>query len=243
MPIWSPDGQCTLSSLTATASGACTGGCRTGAAMMRSCSNPTSPSCPCRGRRTDDRIVFGMSDSQGDLWVLPLERAAACRRRTPNPKPSWRHLRTRRTDNLARRPLDRVRIERNEGGSVRRSTSARSRLARVAGRCRATGGDWPRWGRDGKELFFLSNVPAEPDQTPGTLSAVKVGAKGDTFIYEPPVQTVQFRAINLDHPGGDFPSTRSARTANSWCSSGPTWPARPARRPGRPSSFPTTKAA
>ena len=55
-------------------------------------------------------------------------------------------------------------------------------------------------------MLFRSNVPENQTSVPGTLSAVKVGAKGDTFIYDPPVERLTMRAINLDHPGGDFPT-------------------------------------
>jgi Tol biopolymer transport system component len=69
-----------------------------------------------------------------------------------------------------------------------------------------TGGDFPRWSRDGKELFFLQNTLSNFTQPNTVLSSAKVGANGDTFVYDPPVDTMTMRSINLDHPGGDYPT-------------------------------------
>jgi hypothetical protein len=55
-----------------------------------------------------------------------------------------------------------------------------------------TGGDWPRWSRDSRELFFMSNnLPENTSSIFGILGVAKVSPKG---------------GINLDHPGGDYPT-------------------------------------
>jgi Tol biopolymer transport system component len=71
-----------------------------------------------------------------------------------------------------------------------------------------TGGDWPRWSRDGTELFFLPNIPEGSAQFRGRrpLSAVKVTPVGDRFVHEPPEPVLTFNQINLSHPGGDYPT-------------------------------------
>ncbi len=70
-----------------------------------------------------------------------------------------------------------------------------------------TGGDWPRWSRDGTELF-LPNVGEGTAQlfNRSPLSSVKVTPVGDRFVHEPPVPVITFNQINLSHPGGDYPT-------------------------------------
>jgi Tol biopolymer transport system component len=71
-----------------------------------------------------------------------------------------------------------------------------------------TGGDWPRWSRDGTELFFLPNVPEGAALVFGRdpLNAVKVTPVGDRFVHEPPVPVITFNQFNLAHAGGDYPT-------------------------------------
>ena len=67
-----------------------------------------------------------------------------------------------------------------------------------------TGGDFPRWSRDGDELFFVANTIDNLTNPNTVMSSVKVGAKGETFIYDPPVEFLTIRTVNLDHAGGDY---------------------------------------
>jgi len=71
-----------------------------------------------------------------------------------------------------------------------------------------TGGDWPRWSRDGTELYFLPNTGEGTALIFGRspLSSVKVTPVGDRFVHEPPAPVITFNQINLAHPGGDYPT-------------------------------------
>jgi Tol biopolymer transport system component len=154
------------------------------------------------------RIVFGVSDAQtnGDLWVLTLEAAGADPAKSTKPE-AFVATPSNETHGQVSPDGRWIAYASNETKADQYEVYVRP-FPTGAGRWQVsrTGGDWPRWSRDGKELFFLSNVPENSTSTPGTLSAVKVGAKGDTFIYDPPVETLQCRAINLDHPGGEYPT-------------------------------------
>jgi eukaryotic-like serine/threonine-protein kinase len=150
-------------------------------------------------------IVFGMSESQtSDLWVLPLESAGGA-----VPKDAKVELFVSTPFNETHGQISPdgrwIAYASNETKADQYEIYVRP-FPKGAGRWQVSrrGGDWPRWSRDGKELFFMANVPENQTSVPGTLSTVKVGAKGDTFVYEPPVEILQIRAINLDHPGGDY---------------------------------------
>jgi len=151
-------------------------------------------------------IVFGAADSvaSGDLWVLSLESVDGPVSGDPtaivsspanethgqiSPDGRWLAYASNETDaseyEIYVRPFP-------EGPGRWQVSPA--------------GGDWPRWSRDGTELFFLANVPEGQASQPGIMSAAKVGTRGETFLYEPPVAVLQFRALNLRHAGGDFPT-------------------------------------
>jgi hypothetical protein len=51
-----------------------------------------------------------------------------------------------------------------------------------------------------------NNLPENTSSIFGILSVAKVSPKGDTFVFDPPAEMLQLRGINLDHPGGDYPT-------------------------------------
>ena len=72
------------------------------------------------------------------------------------------------------------------------------------------GGDWPRWRKDGKELFYHSIGPTAAPQSAGNpvfvgpIYTVNVNGAGTSFEHDPPKALLNLRAINLTHSGGDY---------------------------------------
>ena len=71
------------------------------------------------------------------------------------------------------------------------------------------GGDWPRWSRDEKQLFYhalgdAANPANGGSAFSGLLFAVSVKAEGATFEHELPREILNTPVLNPAHPGGDF---------------------------------------
>jgi dipeptidyl aminopeptidase/acylaminoacyl peptidase len=71
-----------------------------------------------------------------------------------------------------------------------------------------SGGDWPRWRADGKELFYHAPVTTAGSGAPypygGPLYSVAVNTSGGIFEPDPPREVVTFAAVNVAHSGGDY---------------------------------------
>jgi hypothetical protein len=69
-----------------------------------------------------------------------------------------------------------------------------------------SGGDWPRWRRNGKELFYhsLENVNGPAGVPISPLLSATVSAHGETLEPGSPKEIVVFPLINLPHSGGDY---------------------------------------
>ena len=154
------------------------------------------------------RIVFGQSDGQSntDLWVLTLESAGGMPAKGAKP------------ELFVSTPFNEThgQISPNGRWIAYASNETKSDQYEIyvrpfpagAGRWQVspTGGDFPRWSRDGNELFFVQNTVPNLTLPNAIMSSVKVNTKGDTFTYEPPVDVMTIRSVNLDHPGGDYPT-------------------------------------
>jgi eukaryotic-like serine/threonine-protein kinase len=72
------------------------------------------------------------------------------------------------------------------------------------------GGDWPRWRRDGKELFYhmIANTPDTPAVNSafrgGSLMSAMVTASGAVFEPGSPKDIVRTGAMNWPHSGGPY---------------------------------------
>jgi hypothetical protein len=154
------------------------------------------------------RIVFGLGsgEANGDLWILTLESAGGAVSTSDKPQA------------FASTPADETHGQISRDGrwlayaSNETDPSAYEIYVRPfpagAGRWQVsrTGGKWPRWSKDGRDLMFLLNVPDNQTSAAGQLRRSAVGARGDAFFHEPEVDFFRLRALNLDHPGGDFPT-------------------------------------
>jgi eukaryotic-like serine/threonine-protein kinase len=70
------------------------------------------------------------------------------------------------------------------------------------------GGDWPRWRRDSKELFYHfpmnSSGAGSPYPFGGPMFSVQVNTTGGIFEPDSPREVVIFPALNVLHSGGDY---------------------------------------
>jgi Tol biopolymer transport system component len=154
------------------------------------------------------RIVFGQGDGQtnNDLWVLTLESPGGTPAKGSKPEVFVSTPFNETHGQIS--PDGRwIAYASNETKSDQYEIYVRP-FPTGAGRWQVsrTGGDFPRWSRDGQELFFLQNTAPNFTQPNTVMSSVKVNTKGETFTYDPPVDVMTLRSINLDHPGGDYPT-------------------------------------
>jgi dipeptidyl aminopeptidase/acylaminoacyl peptidase len=72
------------------------------------------------------------------------------------------------------------------------------------------GGDWPRWRKDGRELYYHSIGPVQNPRSAGNpvfigpLSAVTVNGAGASLERGAPKPFLNIRAIYLPHSAGDY---------------------------------------
>ena len=164
----------------------------------------TLPIAPMDWSRDGKRIVFWVQDPKtaGDIWVLTLDdKKAAPLIDTPfdeihpqiSPDGNWIAY----TDNSkdGRREVY-VRPFPTGSGIYQISTA---------------GGDWPRWGAGGKELFFHSigftptpSVDSGPIAFAGPLRSATITVSGGVLQNGSPVDVLVFAAINLPHSGGRY---------------------------------------
>jgi Tol biopolymer transport system component len=148
------------------------------------------------------RIVFWVQDLKngGDLWVLTLEDKKAAP--------------------LIASPFNETRGQISYDGKWIAYTSNSTGRNEVyvqpfpsgSGRYQISfhGGDWPRWRKDGKELFYhmIANAPDTPAAIGvfinGSLLSAAVTAAGAAFEPESPKELVRIIAVNIPHSGGDY---------------------------------------
>jgi len=136
-------------------------------------------------------IVYWVVDPQtgSDQWVLPLtgDRKAVPFLQSPfieqwpqiSPDGKWIAY----TSNETGRPEIYVRPFPSGEGKWQISTN---------------GGTFPRWRRDGKELFYMGAISL------GKMISVKVNPAGATFEYGDPVELFDSGYVTVGHPGGDY---------------------------------------
>jgi dipeptidyl aminopeptidase/acylaminoacyl peptidase len=161
------------------------------------------PKAPMSWSSDSKYIVFGVQDPKtgADLWLLTLaDKKAVPLIATPNlethaqisPDSRW------------------IAYTSNSQGN-RREIHVQA-FPSLAGHYQlsSAGGDWPRWRKDGKELFFHSlGVTASPSLVSapapiGPLYSVTVNGTGSSFVYSPPTEVLTFRVLNFPHQGGDY---------------------------------------
>jgi Tol biopolymer transport system component len=162
------------------------------------------PIAPMDWSRDGKRIVFWVQDPQnaGDIWVLTLDdKKAAPLIYTPfdeihpqiSPDGNWIAY----TDN-SKDGRKEIYVQPFPTGSGKYQIST-------------AGGDWPRWGAGGKELFFHSigvpnrpSVDVGPQAFPALLRSATITVNGGVLEPRSPVDVLIFPAINLPHSGGRY---------------------------------------
>ncbi|HJU43686.1 MAG TPA: protein kinase, partial [Vicinamibacterales bacterium] len=202
-PIWSPDGRdIAFSSLRNGKSGLYRKR-SDGSGAEELLHESHAPLAPMSWSRDGKVIVFGVQDpkTRGDLWVLSLaDKKAVPLLNTPavethaqiSPDGKWIAYSSDEVGNRRE-----IHVQPFPSGHGRWQVSD-------------AGGDWPRWRKDGKELYYHSIGPVQNPATAsnpvfvGPLSLVAVNGTGSSFGHGAPQMFLNIRAINLPHGAGDY---------------------------------------
>jgi Tol biopolymer transport system component len=201
-PVWSPDGEriayCALNEGKWGLYQTLSSGSGTEELLYES----ELPKAPMSWSPDGKRIVFWIEDPKNgsDLWVLTLEdKKAEPLIASPSkethgqisPDGKWIAY----TSNSTGR--EEVYVQPFPSGSGRYQISFH-------------GGDWPRWRRDGKELFYhmIAQTPDSPAATGsflgGSLMSAMVNARGEIFEPGNPKDIIRSGLLNLPHSGGPY---------------------------------------
>jgi len=205
MPVWSPDGNRIVYASLQKGKWGLYQILSSGSGTEELLFESDLPKAPMSWSPDGKRIVFWVQDPKtaGDLWVVALD---GDKKATPlvtspfnethaqiSPDGKWIAYTSNLKDN------------RNEI-YVRPFPSGAGQYQVSDG-----GGDWPRWRRDGKELFYHSiGVPQSPGVNfgagafPGPIFSASVTASGTTFEPGKPQQVLIVPALNVAHSGGDY---------------------------------------
>jgi dipeptidyl aminopeptidase/acylaminoacyl peptidase len=200
MPIWSPDGKRIAYSSLRNGKWGLYQTLSSGSGTEELLHESDLPKAPMSWSSTDKHIVFWVQDPKtgSDLWILKLEDKTAApliatlfneTHGQISPDGNWIAYTSNSKDN------------RNE--IYVRPFPAGSGAWQVS----FTGGDWPRWRGDSKQLYF--HVPVLPGAgTPYPFGgpAYSVDITTSAGIFEPgsPREFLIFAALNVPHSGGDY---------------------------------------
>ena len=153
------------------------------------------------------RLVYWVQDPKtaGDLWVLPMDgdKKPVVFLATPadethaqiSPDGKWIAF----TSNLTNRREVWVRPFPSGLGQWQISPDAST-----------FGGDWPRWKRDGKEIYYhsitssIQGIYATTDEFLGPIFSVAVKITGTALEAASPQEVIRAMALRFSHPGGDY---------------------------------------
>ena len=201
MPIWSSDGSRIVYASLRSGKWGLYQTLSTGSGTEGLLYESDVPKAPMSWSPDGKRIVFWAQDAKtgGDLWVFTLEDKKA----TPlvatsfnethaqiSPDGKWIAYTSNSKDNR-----NEIYVKPFPTGSGAWQVSP-------------TGGDWPRWRADGKELLY--HAPTSPDGSAapypfaGAMYSVQVTPSGGVFSYDPPREVLVFAAVSVPHTGGSY---------------------------------------
>ncbi len=204
-PVWSPDGNRIVYSALQKGKWGLYQTLSSGSGTEELLFESELPKAPMSWSPDGKRIVFWVQDPQkgGDLWVLSMD--------------------DKKAEPLIATPFNETHGQVSADGKWIAYTSNSTGRNEIyvqpfpsgSGRWQVSngGGDWPRWRRDGKELFYHSiavnmggrgrgNRAAFPGMSPLLSSAVT--ANGATFEPVTPKGIVGIPALSIPHSGGDY---------------------------------------
>ncbi|MGQ0736987.1 MAG: protein kinase domain-containing protein [Acidobacteriota bacterium] len=201
MPVWSPDGSRIVYASLRGGKWGLYQTLSSGSGTEEPLFESEAPKAPMSWSPDGKRIVFWTEDPKtgSDLWVLTVDdEKAAPLLATPftethaqiSPDGKWIAYADNSKD-------DRLEIYVKPfptgSGGWQVSTS---------------GGDWPRWRADGKELFYHAPVTTAGSGLPyaygGPVYSVAVNTSGSIFEPDPPRPLMTVAAVNVAHSGGDY---------------------------------------
>jgi Tol biopolymer transport system component len=204
MPIWSPDGSRIVYASLRNAKWGLFQTLSSGSGTEEPLYESDLPKAPMSWSPDGKRIVFWAEDPKtgSDLWVLTLEDKKAAplvatsfdeTHAQISPDGKWIAY----TDN-SKDGRNEIYVKPFPAGTGGWQVSN-------------TGGDWPRWRSDTKELFYhapvghAGNSPGST-QAPyvGPLFSVQVNSNGGIFEPGSPREVLIFPALNVSHTGGDY---------------------------------------
>jgi Tol biopolymer transport system component len=165
------------------------------------------PKAPMSWSRDGKHLVFWVQDPKtaGDIWVLPMDGEKkpvpliATVKNETHPQISWDNKWIAYTSDLTGRKE--VYVQPFPSGTGRYQVSPDS----------GPGGDWPRWKRDTKELYYhsLDNVVlgagifSAGDTFLGPIFSSSVTVNGSAFVPGTPTEALRVMAIRISH-GADY---------------------------------------
>jgi Tol biopolymer transport system component len=210
MPLWSPDGSRMAYASLRSGKWGLYETLSSGSGTEELLSESDLPKAPMSWSPDGKRIVFWVEDPKtgSDLWVLTLEDKKAAP--------------------LVSTPFDETHAQISPDGKWIAYTSdskdARNEIyvkpfptGSGGWQVSFSGGDWPRWRRDGKELFYHSPVSSTGTTASGAIGSgvnpypygaplfsVQVDTTGGIFEPSSPREVAIFPALNVPHSGGDY---------------------------------------
>jgi Tol biopolymer transport system component len=161
------------------------------------------PKAPMSWSRDGGRLVFWVQDPQtsGDLWVLELDG------KEPKAAPFINSMYNETHGQIS---PDGKWIAYASNSSNNRSEifvkpfpSGSAQPYQVS----FTGGGWPRWKDDTRELYYMALIGAQglvaPEYDP-LLYAVTTGATGNAFEHQTPRAILETVVLNYPHSGGSY---------------------------------------
>jgi Tol biopolymer transport system component len=203
-PIWSPDGKSVVFSSVRNGKAGLYQTLSDGSGTQDLLFESDLPKAPMSWSPDSKSIVFGVQDPKtgADLWLLTL-----------SDKKAAPFIATQYAETHAQVSPDGKWIAYSSNIVGNRREIHVQAFPSLAGHYQVStaGGDWPRWRKDAKELFFHSlggraspAVAAPQPAFVGVLYSVTVNGSGPSFVYSPSAEVLGLGALNFPHPGGDY---------------------------------------